>query len=193
VDRKIRAGATTRAAWAPLDGMHGPMSVLPISPKAVDVFDHPGLFAVPVGRPRAVSAAAKTREPPAMLGGRARVAQSDRYSGGLHRYCSGCAQETEHVAWPADGRGSVSTIRPPATEPTIGATTCVDCGQERAAASRPGPLSWSSWPRRPITPPSLSITPDPTEIADDRASEAAAENEGMPPRICRSEASAARP
>src|SRR5205809_5510546 len=71
-----------------------PVSALPVTRRAVDVFDHPGLFLVPLDRPRAISAAAKTHEPPAIRPGRAR-APTARHKGGLHRYCSGCGQETE--------------------------------------------------------------------------------------------------
>jgi hypothetical protein len=42
------------------------VSALPVTRRAVDVFDHPGLFMVPLARPRVMSAAAKTHEPPAM-------------------------------------------------------------------------------------------------------------------------------
>ena len=158
------------------------MSALPLTPRAVDVFDHPGLFMVPLDRPRAISAADKTHEPPAIRSGRAQVAPADRHKGGLHRYCSGCAQETEHVAWAADGRGSTPSIRWPTTEPAIGTTLCLNCGQWRAASSQPRPPAWSSWPRRRIATPSLAVAADSADTADDWASETAAESEGMPPR-----------
>ena len=156
------------------------MSALPVTRRAVDVFDHPGLFMVPLDRPRAMSAAAKTHEPPAIRPGRARVAPTDRHKGGLHRYCSGCAQETEHVAWTADGRGSIPSIRWPTTEPAIGTTICLNCGQWRAASRQPRPPAWSSWPRSRIATPSLAVATDSADSADERVSEAAAENEGMP-------------
>ncbi len=159
-----------------------PVSALPVTRRAVDVFDHPGLFMVPLDRPRAMSAAAKTHEPPAMRPGRARVAPTDRHKGGLHRYCSGCAQETEHVAWVADGRGSTPSIRWPTTEPAIGTTICLNCGQWRAASRQPMPRTWSSWPRSRIARPSLAVAADSADTADDWASETAAESEGMPPR-----------
>jgi hypothetical protein len=158
------------------------VSALPLTRKAVDVFDHPGLFMVPLDRPRAMSAAAKTHERPAVRPGRARVAPTDRHRGGLHRYCSGCAQETEHVAWTADGRGSIPSIRWPSTEPAIGATICLNCGQWRAASPQPSPPGWSCWPRKLTATRSLAVAPDSTDTTDDWASEAAAENEGMPPR-----------
>ena len=158
------------------------MSALPVTRRAVDVFDHPGLFMVPLVRPRAMSVAAKTHEPPAMRPGRARVAPTDRHKGGLHRYCSGCAQETEHVVWAADGRGSIPSIRWPSTEPAIGITICLTCGQWRAASRQPRPPAWSSWPRSRIATPSLAVAADSTDIADDWDSETAAENEGMPPK-----------
>jgi len=156
------------------------VSALPVTRRAVAVFDHPGLFMVPLD-PRAISAAAKTHEPPAIRPGRARVAPTDRHKGGLHRYCSGCAKETEHVAWTADGRGSTPSIRWPTTEPAIGTTICLNCGQWRAASPQPRPPAWSSWPRSRIATPSLAVAADSTDTAD-WASETAAENEGMPPR-----------
>jgi hypothetical protein len=158
------------------------VSALPVTRRAVDVFDHPGLFMVPLARPRAMSAAAKTHEPPAMRPGGTRVAPPDRHKSELQRYCSGCAQETEHVAWTADGRGSTPSIRWPSTEPAIGTTICLNCGQWRAASPQPRPPAWSSWPRSRIATPSLAIAADSTGTADDWASETAAENEGMPPR-----------
>ena len=124
------------------------MSASPVTRKAVGVFDHPGLFMVPLDRPRATSAAAKIRTPPAIRPGRARVAPADPHKVGLRRYCSGCAQETEHVAWAAEGRGSTSSIRWPTTEPAIGTTMCLDCGQWRAAAVQPSPVASSTWSRR---------------------------------------------
>jgi hypothetical protein len=158
------------------------VSALPVTRRAVDVFDHPGLFTVPLDRPRAMSAGGKTHEPPAIRPGRARVAPTDRYKGGVHRYCAGCAHETEHVDWAADGRGSIPSIRWPSTELAIGTTICLNCGQWRAGTSRPSPPAWSSWPRKPIATRSLAVAADSTDSADDRVSEAAAENEGMPPR-----------
>ena len=158
------------------------MSALPVTRKAVDVFDRPGLFMVPLDRPRAISAAAKTHEPPAMRPGRARVALTDRHKGGLHRYCAGCAHETEHVAWAADGRGSTPSIRWPTTKPAIGTTICLNCGQWRAAMPQPTLRTWSSWPRSRIATPSPAVAADSADTADDWASETAAESEGMPPR-----------
>src|SRR5438067_2607973 len=150
--------------------------------RAVDVFDHPGLFMVPLDRPRAMSAAAKTLEPAAIRPGCTRVARTDRQMGGLHRHCSGCAHETEHEAWAADGRGSTSPIRWPSSEPAIGTTICLNCGQWRAGTFRPNPPAWSSWPRKPIATRSLAVATDSADSADDWVSETAAENEGMPPR-----------
>jgi hypothetical protein len=158
------------------------VSALPVTRVGVDVFDHPGLFMVPLDRPRAMPTAAKTHERPALRPGRGRVAPTDRHKGGLHRYCSGCAQETEHVAWTADGRGSTPSIRWPTTEPAIGTTICLNCGQWRAASLRPSPPAWSSWPRSRIATPSLAVAAGSTDTTDDWASETAAENEGMPPR-----------
>ena len=109
------------------------MSALRLAGGAVDLFDHPGLFMVPLDRPRAMSAAAKTVEPSVLRSGRVRVAPTDRHKGGLHRYCSACARETEHVAWAAAGRGSIPSIRWTAAEPAVGAMICLNCGECRAA------------------------------------------------------------
>jgi len=158
------------------------VSALPVTRVGVDVFDHPGLFMVPLDRPRAMPTAAKTHEPPAMRPRRGRVAPTDRPKGEGHRYCSGCAKETEHVAWTADGRGSTPSIWWPTTEPASGTTICLNCGQWRAASTQPQPPAWSSWPRRRIATLSLAVAADSTDSADDWVSEAAAENEGMPPR-----------
>ena len=158
------------------------MSVVHLTREAVDLFDHPGLFMVPLNRPRAMSPAAKTLEPATTRPGRGRVAPTDRHKGGLHRYCSGCARETEHVASASDGRGSIPSIRWPTTEPAIGTTICLNCGQWRAASSQPTPPARSSWPRSRIVTRSLAVPADSTDTADDWASETAAENEGMPPK-----------
>jgi hypothetical protein len=145
------------------------------------VFDHPRLFMVPLARPRASSAAARTHQPQAIRTGWARVAPTDRHKGGLRRYCLGCAQETEHVAWAAFGRGSTHSIRGPTTEPATGTTICLNCGQWRATSSQPRPPAWSSWPRDRMATPSLALAAEATH-ANDLVSEAAAENEGMPPK-----------
>jgi hypothetical protein len=158
------------------------VSALPVTRSADVLLNHPGLFMVPLNLSRAIPAAAKTLEPPAMPPGRARVTPTDRHKGGLHRYCSGCAQETEHVAWTADGRGSIPSIRWPTTEPAIGTTACLNCGQWRAASSQPSPPAWSSWPRSRIGKRSLAVAAGSADTADDVGSETAAENEGMPPR-----------
>jgi hypothetical protein len=158
------------------------VSVLPLTRRAVDLFDHPGLFVVPLDRPRTMPAAATTVEPPARRPGRARVVPTDRHKGGLQRYCSGCARETEHVVSARDGRGSIPSIRWPAAEPAAGTTICLSCGQWRAASSQPRPPVWSSWPRSRVTTPSVAVAATSTDTADDWASETAAENEGMPPK-----------
>jgi hypothetical protein len=60
---------------------------------------------------------------------------------GLHRYCSGCARETEHALFRegdrASDRASIAAIRWPAVRAASGTTICVDCGQWRAAAGQP--------------------------------------------------------
>jgi hypothetical protein len=68
---------------------------------------------------------------------------------GLHRYCSGCSHETEHVPTRGSDRANIPAIRWPAAEPASGSTMCVDCGQWRTAASRPNASTWSFWPRTP--------------------------------------------
>jgi hypothetical protein len=168
------------------------MSALPVTRRAVDVFDHRGLFMVPLDRPPAMSAAAKTHELPVMRPGATRVAPTHRHKTGLRRYCSGCAQETEQVAWTADGRGSTPSIRWSSTEPASGTTICLNCGHWRAASSQPRPPAWSSWPRTRIATPSLAVAVDSIDSAGDRASETAAENEGMPPKREPSVSSAVR-
>ena len=63
---------------------------------------------------------------------------------GLRRYCSGCSQETEHVLCRGREGADIPAIRWPAAKPTSGMTICVDCGQWRTAASRPGgPPPWA--------------------------------------------------
>src|SRR5437763_2817263 len=81
-------------------------------------------------RLRPMSAIAKTLEPL----GRQRDAPTDRDKSGLRRYC---AHETEHLVWEADRRG-IHSIRWPATEPAVGTTICLNCGQWRAASSPSG-------------------------------------------------------
>jgi hypothetical protein len=141
---------------------------------AVDLFDHPGLFMVRLGRPKVVPVVEQR------LASLARVEAIPRRSG-LHRYCSGCAQETEHVAWSRDGQASIPSIRWPAAERAAGTTICLNCGQWRAAASHPSPPAWSSWPRKLIAMRSRA-TADSIHATDDVVSETAAENEGMPPK-----------
>lgn len=165
-------------------GARQPASVLPLTRRAVDSFDQPGLFVVPLDAPRAASAAAKTHEPPAMRPRRGQVASPDRHKSGRHRYCSGCAQETAHVARAADGQGSIPETRWPTSEPATGTTICLTCGQWRAATSRPSLPRWSSWPRSRTATVSLAVAADSTDTTEDRVSETAAENRerGMPPK-----------
>jgi hypothetical protein len=150
--------------------------------RAVGIFDQPGLFVARLDRPMVMSAAGRTLEPLARKRpGRAPVEPAPRQRIGLHRYCSGCAHETEHVAWTGDGTASIPSIRWPARELAGDTTICVDCGQWRAVKSHPHLPAWSSWPREQIARRNLDVA-DPTRAADDWVSEAAAENEGMPPR-----------
>lgn len=59
------------------------------------------------------------------------AATTARHSGGIHRYCSGCARSTEHVLTTAEGPGSIASIRWRGVEPGRDTTTCLDCGQWR--------------------------------------------------------------
>ena len=97
---------------------------------------------------------------------------------GLHRYCSGCAQETEHVLCQSDDGQSIPAIRWPAAKAPSGTTMCVDCGEWRAEASRPIAPAWSFWPRPPAE---TGSTPDSSAPVQESPLESAAENEGMPP------------
>jgi hypothetical protein len=129
-----------------------------------------GLFEIRLGRRPAGAAEQSVR----------RVEPRFREAGerGLHRYCSGCSQETEHVLWRGDDGASIPAIRWPAAEPASGTTRCVDCGQWRAHASLPTAQAWSFWPRRPVeTAQVLSVSTHDHEAPP----ESAAENEGMPP------------
>lgn len=56
---------------------------------------------------------------------------------GLHRHCSGCARETEHVLFQEGDGVGIPAIRWPAVKAASGTTICVDCGQWRAAARQP--------------------------------------------------------
>jgi hypothetical protein len=95
---------------------------------------------------------------------------------GLHRYCSGCSRETEHVLC-SDG-ASTPAIRRPAAEAASGTTICVDCGQWRSPASRPDATAWSFWPRTPAEAGGVLSVSKPV---DEGQLETAAESEGMPP------------
>ena len=127
-----------------------------------------GLFEIRLGR-RDPAAPAPKLEFPARAESPFRPARER----GLHRYCCGCARETEHVLCQEDGRGSIPAIRWPAVKSASGTTICVDCGQWRSAASRPSGIAWSSWPRTPATAGAALIEEGPLESA--------AENEGKPP------------
>jgi hypothetical protein len=154
------------------------VSVLPLAD--VHLSDHPGLFRVRLDWPQALSAAATTREPPALRPGRVRVAPNHRHKRGLQRYCAGCARETEHVVSARDRQGSIPSIRWP-TQPAAGTTICLSCGQWRAASSQPRPPAWSSWPRSRVTTPNVAVAATSADTADDSASATATENEGMRP------------
>jgi hypothetical protein len=126
-----------------------------VAQKRSQELERPGLFMVRGNKPK-VAPAEEGLAPlaPDRLGA-ARTKPAARQKSGLHRYCSGCAQETEHVAWVRDGQASIPSIRWPAAEPASGTTICLNCGQWRAAAS--------------------------ACAADDAVSETAAENEERPP------------
>ena len=160
-----------------------PVECSALTRRAVDLFDQPGLFIVRLDQPKVVPAveerlASLAHERP----GPPRVKPIPQQKSGLHRYCSGCAQETEQVAWSRHGQASIPSIRWPAAEPAGGTTICLNCGQWRAAASQPSAPAWSSWPRNLIAMRNLAITADTARAAADWVSEAAAENEGMPPK-----------
>ena len=151
--------------------------------RAVDLSDQPGLFMVRLDQPNAVPAVEERLVSPAHVGPQPlRVKPTPRPKGGLHRYCSGCAQETEHVAWSRCGRASIPSIRWPAAEPAGATTICLNCGHWRAATSQSSPPAWSGWPRKLIAMRNPAITADSASVAADGISEAAAENEGMPPK-----------
>src|SRR2546426_8872682 len=97
--RACRAVASGRESDAPF-AEHGPTGECSVlRRRTVDLFDQPGLFMVRLDQPTVVPAveerlASLAHERP----GAPRVKQLSRRKSGLHRYCSGCAQETEHVA-----------------------------------------------------------------------------------------------
>jgi hypothetical protein len=139
-----------------------------------------GLFEIRLGgKPAAV--AAQNGELPSAR----RLEQPYRQASerGLHRYCSGCSQETEHVLCRSRDGANITAIRWPAAEPASGTTMCVDCGQWRTAASRPSAPAWSFWPRLPAEAGAvLSLSkPEPAKPVHEAPLESAAENEGMPP------------
>lgn len=162
--------------------MGRPVSALALTRRAIDVFDHPRLFVVRLERPSAMPDIASTLESAGRRPGRARVAPTPRLKEGLHRHCSSCAHETEHVVWAADGPGSIPSIRWPTAEPAIGTTICLNCGQWRAASSQPRPPAWSGWPRSRIATRRLAVAVDSADTTDDWVSETRWENEGMPPK-----------
>jgi hypothetical protein len=119
------------------------------------------------------------------VGGSAAAANEEAGERGLHRYCCGCAQETEHVLCQSDDGPNIPANRWPFAAPASGTTMCVDCGQWRVAASRPIAPAWSFWPRLPAEAaavPSLSKPKSVTTVHDGPL-ESAAENEGMPPLL----------
>jgi hypothetical protein len=177
-DRGI--GARVGARSSPTPGR--PVNLSALKRRAVESFDHAGLFMVPLDRPRAIPADTKRVEHRAMRSRWGRATPTKRHKSGLHRYCSSCAGETEHVLSGRDGRGSIPLIRWPAAEPASGTTICLECGHWRATSFRPNPPAWSEWPRTPIAPRRLGGTVGTADSARDLFSEEAAENEGMPPK-----------
>ena len=107
---------------------------------------------------------------------------------GLHRYCSGCSQETEHVL--CDDGPKTPAIRQPTAEPATGTTMCVDCGQWRGPASRPDTSDWSFWPLKPVE---AGLALRVSKPVDEGLLESAAENEGMPPLRIPSRLSSGQP
>jgi hypothetical protein len=148
---------------------------------------HQGLFVVQLNRRTATHGAEEVTAVHALphpVRARAESNRGQATGRARHRYCSGCSRETEHVPWTGGGRSTIPSIQMPAAKPASGTTTCLDCGQLRPPASRPSPLAWSSWPRksRDLSEYGNSARAElESAIAsDDGASEAAAENEGMP-------------
>jgi hypothetical protein len=162
--------------------------------RTVERFDHSGLFmvrlhepsAAPISREEADAVPAHLR--PAL--GRAKPSRRQGEQRVLHRYCSGCSRETVHVRWPSGGSTKIPLAQWPALEPARGTTICQACGEWRADGSRSRPLGWSSWPRKPEEI-AASRNGGRTEAEyaptfDEGAAQEAAENEGMPPRLERS-------
>lgn len=119
--------------------------------RAGTLFNQPGLFMVRVDKPKLVPAVEETLASLAHERlGPPGARPTPRQKSGVHRYCSGCAHETEHVAWVRGGQESIPSIRWPAAEPASGTTACLNCGQWRPAASQAGPTAWSRWPRNLI-------------------------------------------
>jgi hypothetical protein len=137
-----------------------------------------GLFEI---RFRRTSAAADEEHQSAPFVERAPFRQADQR--GQHRYCSGCAQETEHVLCQSDEGPNIPAIRWPAVKAASGTTMCVDCGQWRPAASRPVAPTWSFWPR---VPAEAGKKPASATSLHEGPLDSAAENEGMPPLRARS-------
>jgi hypothetical protein len=52
---------------------------------------------------------------------------------GLHRYCTGCSRETEHLSWATGGPAKTPAIFRPVGVVVSGTTICLDCGEPRAA------------------------------------------------------------
>jgi hypothetical protein len=89
-----------------------------------------GLFEIRLGG-RGAAAGAQNGELPSTP--RAATSFRQATEPGLHRYCSGCSQETEHVLYRGSNGTNTAAIRRPAAEPASGTTMCVDCGQWRTA------------------------------------------------------------
>ena len=90
-----------------------------------------GLFEIRLGE-RSTAAPQKVEFP-----ARAESAFRQAEQRGLHRHCSGCARETEHVLFREGDGAGLPAIRWPAVKAASGTTICVDCGQWRAAARQP--------------------------------------------------------
>src|SRR5205807_9832170 len=89
-----------------------PVECSALTRRAVDLFDQPALFMVRLGQPEVVPVVEERLASLAHEGpGPPPVKPIPRQKSGLHRYCSGCARETEHVGWSRHARASIPSIR----------------------------------------------------------------------------------
>jgi hypothetical protein len=134
-----------------------------------------GLFEIRLGL-RPTAAAAQNGNGDLQSAYRGELPFREARERGLHRYCSGCSQETEHVL--CSEWANTPAIRRPAADAASGTTVCVDCGQWRSPASRPHATALSFWPRTPAEAGGvLSVS----KRVDEGQLQSAPENERMPP------------